>query len=295
MPKSPKDVLRGLLPPAAWQAARQVRASLRPPDHGWKVAEGGTRAFSKPSTDWDTEAVAQSYERRWPLFERVRGSSVPPVFASEEESLVFDPETDLPSASTLFRHNSLLGLVYAVTRASRQRSSLKVLDWGGGVGHQYGLLRSLLPDLALEYTCFDLPVSVRLGSKRFPDAQFTSDFKCLNEPYDLIVANGSLHYFKEWQDVVQKFGESSRGFVFITMLPVVLDAPSVVMLQQWTNVDGTRYAEPEWFVSRDELMQVAVGPKWRLERELVCGYSPQIPGSAAKVDYRGFLFEKINA
>jgi putative methyltransferase (TIGR04325 family) len=283
------------MPPAAWEAARQVRASLRPREHGWAVAEGGKRAFDKSGTEWDTAAVAAAYERRWPLFERVRGSAVPPVFASEEETLTFDPETDLPSASTIFRHNSILGLVYGITRASKQRGCLKMLDWGGGVGHQYGLVRSLLPDLRLDYTCFDLPVSVRLGSKRFPDARFTSDFTCLNEEYDLIVANGSLHYFKEWQDVVRQFLASSKGFIFITMLPVLLDADSCVMIQQWSNVDGTRYAEPEWFISRDELMQLGGSKPWRLERELVCGYSPQVPGSPAKADYRGFLFERVNA
>ena len=183
------------MPPAAWEAARQVRASLRTPDHGWRVAEGGVRAFEKANTDWDSDDVAKAYERRWPLFERVRGSSIPPVFASEEESLTFNPESDLPSQSTLFRHNSLLGLVYAVSRASRQKGSLKLLDWGGGVGHQYGLLRSLLPDIALIDTCVAVPVGVRLGGKRFPEARFTSDLQCLGRKYGRIMANGCRRCF----------------------------------------------------------------------------------------------------
>ena len=281
------------MPPAAWEAARQVRASLRTPDHGWRVAEGGVRAFEKANTDWDSDDVAKAYERRWPLFERVRGSSIPPVFASEEESLTFNPESDLPSQSTLFRHNSLLGLVYAVSRASRQKGSLKLLDWGGGVGHQYGLLRSLLPDIALDYTCFDLPVSVKLGGKRFPEARFTSDLKCLEQKYELIIANGSLHYFPQWAEVTRQMAEAATGFLFITMLPVILDADSCVMIQQWTNPDGSRYAGPEWFISRRELIELCDRKKFRLERELVCGYSPVIQGFTT--DYRGFLFERATA
>ncbi|MBX7115517.1 MAG: class I SAM-dependent methyltransferase [Myxococcaceae bacterium] len=167
-----------------------------------------------------------------------------------------------------------------------------MLDWGGGIGHQYGLLRSLLPDLQLDYTCFDLPVSVEFGSKRFPDAKFTSDFKCLEAKYDVIVANGSLHYFEHWEDVVAWFAKAATGFVFITMLPVVLDGRSVVTYQRWPNVDGTQYAEPEWFISRDELIERCGSKPWKLEREVVCGFVPAINGSEAKCDYRGFLFAR---
>ncbi len=285
-----KALLKGLVPPVAWEVLRQAMQTLAPSETGWFVAERGVGEFSKSVTGWNEHELARIYERRWPLFEQVLSTPVPPAFASEADSPVFDPDSDVVSAQSLFRQNSVLALIFAVAHASRQRTMLSVLDWGGGVGHQYGLLRTLLPDLKLDYTCFDLPVSVDFGSKRFPEIRFTSDFGCLDHRYDLVVANGSLHCFEHWQKVADQLATAANDFVFISMLPVRLEGPSIVMIQRYLKPDGKSYSEPEWFISRDELLLRFPQDSWELKREVICGFSPVVQGFDARVDYRGFLF-----
>ncbi len=294
MPKKlAKALLKQLLPPIAWDAVRHARAVVSPPANGWFECNDGPRAFAKAASHWNGAEIARTYERRWPGYQRVVSTAVPPVFASETDAFAFDPKVDLFSAAHLMRQNAILGLVFAVSRAARQRPGISMLDWGGGVGHQYGLVRALLPDLKLETTCFDLPVSVEFGSKHFPEVAFTSDFKCLEQRYDLVVANGSLHCFEQWEQVLEQLATATREFCFITMLPVRLDGPSMVVTQRWINPDGSSYAEPEWFVSREEVLRKFPSSTWKLHRELICGYSPRIYDSDARVDYRGFLFERV--
>ncbi len=290
--KDAKAMLKAIIPPIAWKAAQKVKEAVVPIKTGWFVAEDPKSAFSKAATHWNGKEIARTYERRWLQFEKVLSTPVPPAFASEAEAPLFDPKTDVVSEQSLLRHNAVLGLVFAVAHASRQRPQLSMLDWGGGVGHQYGLLRKLLPALKLDYTCFDLPVSADFGSSRFPEARFTSDFACLKTTYDIVVANGSLHCFEHWQNIADQLAEAASEFLFITMLPVVLNGPSTVMTQRWENSDGTSYSEPEWFVSRDELLARFPTGKWELRRELICGCSPTVQGSDALIDYRGFLFER---
>ena len=294
MLKKVRGLLKRVVPPIAWDTAHSLKEGIKTPTSGWFVEGAGASAFARSPPQWEGAQINQAYERRWPLFEQVRSTPVPPVFASELESSAFDPRTELFSADNLLRHNAVLGLVFAAARAARQRPAISLLDWGGGVGHQYGLLRALLPDLKLDCTCFDLPTSVAFGSKRFPEVSFTSDFSCLEKMYDLVVANNSLHYFEDWEGVVGKLADAAKDYLFLTMVPVILDGHSQVMSQRWLNPDGTSYSGPEWFISRDELLRQVPNERWKLQRELICGYSPKVHGSGARADYRGFLFERVN-
>jgi putative methyltransferase (TIGR04325 family) len=291
--KTAKRLLRHIVPPVAWTAARKVREAVTPPSSGWFICdEDPAKAFAKEHTHWKGEDILHTYSRRWPGFEQVLSTSMPPIFASETETLSFDPTTEVSSDAHLLRHNTILGLVFAVARAARQRPKISMLDWGGGVGHQYGLVHSLLPALELDCTCFDLPVSVKFGSERFPEVHFTSDFKCLEQKYDLVVANNSLQYFEHWQRMLEQLAGAATDFCFLTMVPLLIDGPTQLMTQRWINPDGSRYSEAEWFFSRSELLRAFPSDAWTLQRELICGMSPMVHGKGMRAEYRGFLFER---
>lgn len=82
----------------------------------------------------------------------------------------------------LAQQNTLLAYAYAVARASEGKQSLRLLDWGGGLGHYAPLTRSLFPGLKLDYTCFDQPLFCRAGrdllpQDRFMDAPAQGDYR----------------------------------------------------------------------------------------------------------------------
>ena len=91
-------------------------------------------------------------------------------------------------------------IYYAASLAIGRKSSAKVVDFGGGSGKYYILLRKLFPSVRFDYTCVDFeewrPLNVSQIGSGF---RHVSDLFQIEEPFacDLFIASSVLQYLQE--------------------------------------------------------------------------------------------------
>ena len=123
--------------------ARYSFAEMEYEPGGWRVIEG-----------WSADLVVQAQEKHWPtLVSNLQGTG-PLGVAHFPWHRTREDRDD---------HNVMMSFGYVLALAARKRDAVSVLDWGGGVGHYYLYGRALLPEVELEYHCYDLPGFCRLG------------------------------------------------------------------------------------------------------------------------------------
>lgn len=272
-----RTLVRRLLPPVMVEAARWVRDALGAPE--WSVARGGF-AEARALTGWDDPSVAETQAARWNGFVARTNGTAPLGLSSES-----DPRFPADEAA----HNTVMVFAYALARAAHGLERMTLLDWGGGLG-QYGVLaRALLPEVAVEYHCRDLPGLVKRGRALQPDTRFHEDDGCLARRYDLVLASSSLQYHEPWRETLARLAGATGRFLLVTRLPVVLEAPSYVVIQR-PHAHGYRTAYPGWVLNRTELLDAAGASGLRCVREFLILEHPRIPGAPAPCHYRGFLF-----
>jgi putative methyltransferase (TIGR04325 family) len=257
-----------LVPPALMRFLRVLKTRVR---GDWSVSRDGWT----DGPGWNVPSVAEFQRAHWADFvAAVRGTAPLDVAGAR---------TIAPDAAM---HNTVMAYGYVLGRAAHMRQRVRMLDWGGGLGHYRVLGEALFPDLALDYTCVDLPPLVNTGRELQPDTRFTDDAsEALAKRYDLVVASSSLHYSRDWRDVARKLANASDGFVYVTRLPVVERAESFVVRQK---AYGTEYCG--WFLNRHELIEAFTREGMVLDREFLLGEQPIVPDAPEQARYRGFLF-----
>ena len=160
---------------------------------------------------WDVESVASRHERGWRQLEAAVSGSGPLT----ENGVV--------------AHNTLMCVGYALGRALQGRSSVSMLDWGGGAG-EYGLIaRGMYPDAEIDYCCRELPKLAELGRALLPPATFfDSDEAALSRTYDFVLVSASLHYTPDWALLLRRLAGVADAYVFVTRQPFVDKAASYV-------------------------------------------------------------------
>ena len=250
-----------------------------PPE--WEYLPGGWPEDDPAVRGWATGAVADTLLERWPSFLAAVAGATPFGFESGEAALTVDDYA---------RHNTIVSFGYVLARTAAGRDRLAMLDWGGGIGRYRVYANALMPGVALDYHCRELPSLARAGRAVQPDATFHEDDEsALARTYDLVLASGSLHYRRDWQVVLARLAAATSGYLFVTRQPVVATVPSYVVLQRpWRLGYQTEYAG--WFLNRDELLSEARSSGLVLEREFLIDERPPVVGAPEPADYRGFLF-----
>jgi len=275
-----KLLARRLLSPVLWDALTRLKQARAPIE--WEyLPEGWAYAQHHPDNQaWNDPSILEVYRRKWPHFQRLVAGAGPLGIAHE---------SDLTSDTDLTSHNLAMAFGYVLALAAQGRSALSLLDWGGGIGHYQLLARALLPTVALEYHCKDMPALAAAGAELSPEGYFYSDDSCLNRRYDLVMASTSLHYSVDWQATLAGLIGATKGYLYLASTPVVLAAPSFVFVQRpWSFGYRTEYLA--WCLNRQEVLAVAESCQMRLVREFVYGHAPQIKNAPEQNLYRGFLF-----
>ena len=100
-------------------------------------------------------------------------------------------------------------------------NTIKILDFGGGLGHSYFPLRLNLPDcFKLKYLIIENKSLCKLGkkiNKDFEEIFFNSQIK--EQKVDLIFAKSSLHYVSNWEQLLKQFRKLSPEYLIISDLP----------------------------------------------------------------------------
>jgi putative methyltransferase (TIGR04325 family) len=186
----------------------------------------------------------------------------------------------------------LMTSLYVLGRAAHRRDELSVLDWGGALG-QYGLVaRRLLPEVAFDYVVKELPVNCRIAAQLNPSVTFVdSDDACFSRSYDVVMANGSIHYVEDWKALASRLATAARSWLLINCLPVVRRVPSYIVVQRLRSLgyEGEFYST---VINRDELVEHVSRQGFTLERELMSWGQVAYKGAPEQTLGTGFLFRR---
>ena len=280
-----KTAARRLFPPVLWDMMTRLKHANQPPEWEYRP-EGWAYAQRQPDNQaWNDPSILEVYRRKWPVFQRMVAGAGPLGIAHE---------SDLTTDSDLVSHNLVLTFGYVLGLAAQDRSAVSMLDWGGGIGHYCLLAHALLPDVALEYHCKDLPLLAFAGRELLSEGHFYSDESCLDRHYDLVMASASLHYSQDWQAALAGLSGATGRYLYLASMPIVLDAPSFVFVQR-PRAFGYRTEYLAWCLNRQEILAVAENQGLRLVREFVYGHAPHIVNTPEQNLYRGFLFVRTGS
>ena len=231
---------------------------------------------------WEEPGIVEAQEKHWPqLVENVAGPG--PLGVSH---LPWEISRELRPA-----HNVMMSYGYVLARAGRNKQRLSILDWGGGLGHYNLYSKALLPELAIEYECYDLPPLCRAGRKVQPDIVFHDDERKLpGNRYDLVISSSSLHYVEDWRAQLLRLGGLTREFLYLARLQSLMLTPTFLALHRVYR-DG--YGEfLSWCINRDELVDCAQRSGLILLREFVYGEPWTVRGAPERPATRGYLFRR---
>ena len=206
-----------LLPPLAVDAAKSALSE-------WEYVPGGWASDGLPGQGWNDASVAAAQEEHWPVLARnLEGPG--PLGVSHLPS----QRTRLDRAD----HNAMMSYGYVLARAARNTSTLSVLDWGGGIGHYCLYSKVLLPEVVIDYHCYDVPALCTLGRRLIPGARFHEGADDLaGVRFDLVISSSSLHYFEDWRNMLRTLAERTGGFLYVARLRTVNRSPSFVVRER---------------------------------------------------------------
>jgi len=183
----------------------------------------------------------------------------------------------------------VMSYAYVLALASHHRDRLAILDWGGGLGHYYMYSRALLPDVALDFDCYDVPILCNLGRTVSPEVTFHEDVADLRErTFDLVVSSSSLHYFRDWRATLQRLIEATGTFLYVARLQTVLHEPTFVALQR-PHRSGYFTEYLSWFLNREEFLDCVASKGMEVIREFVYAEQWRVRGCHEVGVSRGFL------
>jgi putative methyltransferase (TIGR04325 family) len=276
-----RRIARQLLPSIIAEPIRRAIERRRSRED-WEYRPAGWPDGDPTIHGWDVESVLATQLARWPAFVRSVGTAGPLGLSNEAAS---------PGQSDFRMHNTIMSFGYVLARAARGRDRLSLLDWGGGIGHYAVYARALLPEVALDYHCRELPLLAQGGRQVLPDATFhDSDESALARTYDLVLASGSLNYTRDWRDTLAKLAAVAGPYLYVTRLPFVETAPSFVFVQR-AHRHGYLTEFPGWVLNLDEFLGQTHALSLELLREFLIAGRLVVPGAPEQAtDNRGFLF-----
>jgi len=161
------------LSPSIANIAKYVFSEMEYVPQGWYDIKG-----------WNEQSIADAQEKHWPILLRnLQGPG--PLGVSH-----------LPLHTTRENRadqNIMMSYGYVLALAARKKDRLSILDWGGGVGHYYLYTKALLPEVEVEYDCYDLPNLCRLGRQLQPEIHFhDDDDDFAGKQYDIAISSSSI-------------------------------------------------------------------------------------------------------
>lgn len=278
-----RNLLRGLTPPIFVQVARYLHSPQGQRPEWEYIPVGWSYAEEHPEVKgWDVPAIVEVYRHKWPRFA---------AFVAGSGPLGVNHETSIATNTDIYGHNLTMTFAYVLALAAHRKERIRLLDWGGGIGHYYLLARALIPEVEIDYFCRDLPRLCSYGSELFPEQQFFADDRWRGATYDLVMTSSSLQYEQDWQTLLRELCATAQDLLFVTRLPIVRDTPSFVFVQRPYRFGyDTEYLG--WCLNEQELLRVVDEAGLTLRREFVHGFCPDIRGAPGQNSYRGYLFQR---
>ncbi|HEY6451735.1 MAG TPA: methyltransferase domain-containing protein [Steroidobacteraceae bacterium] len=254
--------------------SKYVFAEMQYVPDGWHA----TRSWNDPS-------VADAQEKHWPILVRNVSGPGPLGVAHFPWHTTREDRAD---------HNVMMSYGYVLALSARKRDAISVLDWGGGAGHYWLYSKALLPEVELEYHCFDLPSLCSLGRRLLPGIHVGADeAEFLGRRYDLVISSSALHYFEDWRSEVDKLAQATGEYLYVSRLQVVTRAASFVAAHRMHHSGYGEFLS--WCINRQEFLNCLERCGLELVREFVYYNRSVIRGAPEQGDCRGYLFRRRQA
>lgn len=228
---------------------------------------------------WNSSTVVDAEKAKWHEFCAMVGGTGPLGFHHEQTKLT-------ETRSVLF-HNINITYGYVLALAAHNKSSLSVLDYGGGLGHYYKIGKALLPEVKLNFSCKEIPIMAEAGKLLNPDIQWYSDDSCFDSKFDLVMITSSLQYIEHWQEFINDIAKSVGDYFFLTRIPIIEKSETYVAIQK-TYDTKMRH----WIFNKHSLLQVVERAGFTLVREFVLGERHYIINASEQCELCSWLFRK---
>jgi len=264
------------LPPFVVSGLRYLLSEWEHLPEGWPKGDAA-------GAGWNVASVAESQRRHWPTLVRNLQGPGPLGVSHFLRSETREDRAD---------HNAMMSYGYVLARAAHKKDRLSILDWGGSLGHYCLYSEALLPDVAIDYHCFEVSRLSEIGRELLPEAHFYDDRdRALGRSYDLVLSSSSLHYFEDWRGVARALAAVTADYLYIARLQTVVEGAGFVVVQR-PYASGYHTEYPSWFISRSDLLACMQEAGLELVREFVYAEDFFVRGAPAKTDCRGFLFRR---
>jgi putative methyltransferase (TIGR04325 family) len=157
----------------------------------------------------------------------------------------------LPSDTrSIGEHRTLVTLASVV---SASRGSVRILDFGGGLGEAFVHLNDALPrGQRMEYHIVEVHAAVRAGRRilsQFSAVRFHESLPDLTD-VDIVYANGSLQFARDYRKTLRQLAALRPEFIVLVELPA---GTETAFASAQTNLGG---AIPVWFFQLREIIAV---------------------------------------
>jgi len=276
-----KAFLKLVLPPFVLEIYRALRRTIR--------RAGNRLVFSREVDEIRASAAEwQGYESAAVIArERDNWKSLIQILQNGHQPLVTKGTGKPDTQRMTGEHNAYMTFGYVLALAAQRKSAVKILDYGGELGHYYFIGKALLPEVALEYHCKELPEMAKAGRKVSPSIIWHTDDSCFEQHYDLIIFSGSLQYIRNWQEVLHRASRAAREYVYLMYVPVVEFVPSYVALQ---SLDGAQMIHRQF--NKSELLSTIGSAGLRIIREFWVEDHPSITNAPEQPSHYGCLLKR---
>jgi putative methyltransferase (TIGR04325 family) len=263
-----KQIVKSIVPPLLWNIGRNLKRRFVHSVTHFQYAPRG----------WSTPLPGGSHsDDVWSAFN-----------ARDTEELIARIRAREPLLETVgYDHTNYILFGYALALAARHQTEVSVLDYGGRLGDYYWLGLALVPGVALEYHCKELPKVAEAGRRLTPEVTWHTDDGVFGRSYDLVMFSSWIQYLPNWQDILVRAGQSARTYLLLADVPTVRDVPAYVATQR----EGRR-TNLQILMNRSEIVGTVEGAGLRLVREFAMGPHPPIAHAPEQPTCLGWLFQR---
>ena len=274
-----EQILKLFVPPIIsyiWRTIRprKIKAHLTYAPDGWDTQLGHN------SEGWNSAPIIENMESEFENFADQCRQTIPLGFSHLR--------TEADSGITLRNHNLNMIWAYVLAFASRNKKTLSILDWGGGLGHLYLVAKSVIPEVTLDYHCKEMPATVATGRRINPSVTWYDNDDCLAKSFDVVLVSGSLQYMVDWREALKNLSAATKNYALLMQTPIVDKGSGFMAIQR---MGDTELLHQQF--NKAEIIGQMNNYGFSLVREFVDGSRLKVVNTEIRCELKGWLFKRI--
>jgi putative methyltransferase (TIGR04325 family) len=276
------QIIKQILPPYIFNFIKKNYGYVIKPI--WEFMPNGFNTNLK-SKGWEVETIVDLQINKWETFKR---------FIDKNYAFSINHESNMKNQYDIIAHNTLISFGFVLNISAYGKSDIKILDWGGGIGH-YGLITEKILEtnkVNFSYFCYDLKIFCEAGEKLSTNYTFFYNKNlALQNSYDLIFASSSLWYEQNWRLTLENLASCTNEYLYVTRMIFIEKNESYVAIQR-PALFGYKTEYLCWILNEYEFLSFATSLNLSLVHQFYIGESSYIFNAPEQGVYKGFLFKK---